>query len=132
VDIAWLQEPPREKGGIGISYSAYKMTTRKRDHKAIQRESNLVVHEQNDLSKGVNDDVIATEVRRIGEMIRKIVNVYDKRNRQSKERSVRKLKWQRVIRQDSTVRRWRLYLMYHPMAPKMPRAAECCILGRRD
>jgi len=40
-----------------------------------------VVDEQTDLSRGANEDVIATDVRRRGERIMRIVNVYDQRTR---------------------------------------------------
>jgi len=56
-----------------------------------------------DLSRGANDDVIATDVRRRGEKIRRIVNIYDQKDARSGERPARKLDWQRVIRQGGTV-----------------------------
>jgi hypothetical protein len=62
-----------------------------------------VVDEQTDLSRGVNEDVIATDLRRRGERITAIVNVYDQKNTDSGERPARKLNWQRVIRQGGTV-----------------------------
>jgi len=63
----------------------------------------LVVDERTDLSRGANEDVIATDVRRRGERIMRIVNVYDQKNTHSGERPARKLDWRRVIRQGSTV-----------------------------
>jgi len=62
-----------------------------------------VVDERTDSSRGANEDVIATEVRRRGERITKIVNIYDQKNTHSGERPARKLNWQRAIRQGSTV-----------------------------
>jgi hypothetical protein len=62
-----------------------------------------VVDERTDLSRGANEDVIATDVRRRGERITGIVNVYDQKNTHSGERPARKLNWQRVIRQGGTV-----------------------------
>jgi len=102
-DVVCLQEPPREKGGIGISHSANDIRTRKRVWTAIQRGSGLVVDERMDLSRGANDNVIATDVRRRKETITRIVNVYDRKDTQSGERSAWKLNWQRVTRQGGTV-----------------------------
>ena len=62
-----------------------------------------MVDERTDLSRGANDDVIATDVRRRGEIITRIVNVYDQRDGQSGERPAQQLNWQRVIRQGGTV-----------------------------
>jgi len=62
-----------------------------------------VVDERTNLSRGANEDVIATDVRRRGERITRIVNVYDQKNSHSEERPARKLNRQRVIRQGSTV-----------------------------
>jgi hypothetical protein len=74
-DVVCLQEPLREKGGIGISHSAYEIKTRKRVWTAIQGGSGLVVDERTDLSRGAHNDVIATDIRRTGETITRIVNV---------------------------------------------------------
>jgi hypothetical protein len=62
-----------------------------------------VVDERTDLSRGANEDVIATDGRRRGERTTRIVNVYDQKNTHSGERPARKLNWQRVIRQGGTV-----------------------------
>jgi len=102
-DIVSLHEPPRERGGIGISHSAYEIRKRKRGWTAIRRDSGLVVDERTDLSTGANEDAIATDVRRRGERIKRIVNVYNQKNTHSGERPARKFNWQRVIRQGSTV-----------------------------
>jgi hypothetical protein len=65
----------------------------------------MVVDERTDLSRGANDDVIATDFRRRGEKITRIHNVYDQKDALSGEREkpARKLNWQRVIRQGGTV-----------------------------
>jgi hypothetical protein len=52
----------------------------------IQRGSSLVVDERTDFSRSANEDVIATDVRRTGESIMRIINVYDQKNRHSGER----------------------------------------------
>jgi hypothetical protein len=70
---------------------------------AIRRGSGLVVDEQTDLSRGANEDVIATDIRRRGERITRIVNIYDQKNMHSGERPAQKLDWQRVFGQGSTV-----------------------------
>jgi len=102
-DVVCLQEPQRERGVIGISHSAYEIRKRKRVWTAIQKGSGLVVDERTDLNRGANDDVIATDVRRRGEKIRRIVNIYDQKDARSGETPGRKLDWQRVIRQGGTV-----------------------------
>jgi hypothetical protein len=56
-----------------------------------------------ELTRGANEDVIATYLRRRGERIIRIVNVYDQQNTPLVERLARKLKWERVIRQGRTV-----------------------------
>jgi len=101
-DVVCLQEPPREEGGIGISHSTYEIKKRKRVWTAILKGSGLVVDEQTELSIGDNDDVIATDVKRRGENITRIINIYNQKDTQSGERPVQKLNWQRVIRQGST------------------------------
>lgn len=44
-----------------------------------------MVDERIDLSRGANNDVTATDVRRRGEKITRIVNIYDPRDGQSGE-----------------------------------------------
>jgi len=64
-----------------------------------------VVDEWTNLSREANDDVIATDVRRRDEMITTIVDINLEKDGQSgvRETPARKLKWQSVIQQDSTV-----------------------------
>jgi len=81
-----LQEQPRERGNSGISHSAYERGIRKRVRTAIWKGSSPVVDERTNLSGGANDNVIATDVSRIGEKTTRIVNVYDQREWQSGER----------------------------------------------
>jgi len=80
-----LQEPPRQKGGVGISHLAYEIRKRKRVWTAIGEGRGLVVDERKDSSRGANDDVIVTDVRRSGEKITRIVNIYDQRDTPSGE-----------------------------------------------
>ena len=70
---------------------------------AIQSGSGLVVDERTALSRGANEDVIPTDVRRRGETITRIVNVHNQENTHSGERPAPKLDWQRVIPQGGTV-----------------------------
>jgi len=102
-DIVCLQEPPSERGGVGISHSAYEIRKRKRVWTAIRKGSGLVVDEHTDLNRVANNDVIVTDVRRRGQKITRIVNVYDQKDTQSGERPARELNWQSVIRQGGTV-----------------------------
>ena len=88
-DVVCLQEPPRDRGEIGISHSAYEIRKRKRVRTVIRKGSGLVVDERTDLSRGANDDVIATDVRKRGEKIMRIVNIYDTRDVRSGERDQR-------------------------------------------
>jgi hypothetical protein len=90
-DVVCLQEPPRERGEIGISHSAHEIRKIKRVWTAIRKGSGLVVDEWTDLSRGANDDVIATDVRRRGEKITRIVNIYNEKDARSGERPARKL-----------------------------------------
>jgi len=76
-DVVYLQEPARERGGVGISHSAYEIRKRKRVWTAIQNGSGPVVDERMDLTRGDNDDVIVTDVRRRGVKITRIVNIHD-------------------------------------------------------
>jgi len=83
VDVVCLQVPPRERGNIGISHRAYEIRKRKSIWTAMRKGSGLVVDEQTDLSRGANDDVIPTDIRRRGQKITRIVNVSDQRDGQS-------------------------------------------------
>jgi endonuclease/exonuclease/phosphatase family metal-dependent hydrolase len=103
VDVVCLQEPPRERKGFEIMHKADERRKRKRVWMAVRKGSGLAVDERTDLSKGGNDDVIVTDVRRRGEKVTRIVNIYDQKDTQSRERPARKLRWQRIIRQGCTV-----------------------------
>ena len=74
-DVVRLQEPPRERRGIGISHSVYEIRKRNRVWAAIRRGSGLVVDERTYLSRVANKDVIATDIRRRVERITRIVDV---------------------------------------------------------
>jgi hypothetical protein len=98
-----LQEPPRERKEFEITHTAHEIRKRKRVWTAVRKGSSLAVDERTDLSKGGNDDVIVTDVRRRGEKVTRIVNIYDPKDAQSRERPAQKLRWQRIIRQGCTM-----------------------------
>ena len=50
-----------------------------------------MVYKRTDLGRGANDDVTFTDVSRRGEMIMRMVNIFDQRVTQSGERLARKL-----------------------------------------
>ena len=52
-----------------------------------------MVYERTDIGRGANDTVIAMDVRRIGETITRMINVYDQRDTQSGERPALILNW---------------------------------------
>ena len=98
-----FQEPTRDRGGVGISHSAYEMRKRERAWTAIQKGSGLVVDERMDLSKGANNDVTVTNLRRRGEKLTRIVNIHDQEDMQSGGRLAQRLSLQGVIRQGGMV-----------------------------
>jgi hypothetical protein len=100
VDIVSLQEPPRERGEIGISHSPFHIRKTNGVSTAIRKGSALVVDQRTDLSRGANDDVLATDVRRTDEKITRIINIDDQKTARlgERERSAGKLIRKRVIR----------------------------------
>jgi endonuclease/exonuclease/phosphatase (EEP) superfamily protein YafD len=98
-DLVMLQEPPEERGGIGISHSAYEIRKQKRVWTAVRKGSGLATDERTNLSRGTNDDVIVTDVKRRGEKMTRVINIYDQRDVRTRERQARKINWSRIIRQ---------------------------------
>jgi len=98
-DVVLLQEPPGEKGRIGISHPPYEMKKRKTGWTAVRKGCGLDTDERTDLSRGANNDVMVTDVKRRGDKMPRIINVYDQRNIQTGERRARKVNWHRAIRQ---------------------------------
>jgi hypothetical protein len=98
-DFVLLQEPPGEKGRIRISHPVYEIRKRKRVWTAGRKGSGHATDERTDLSRGSNDDVMVTDIKRRGEKMTRIINVYDQRVEQTGERRARKLNWHRAIRQ---------------------------------
>jgi hypothetical protein len=70
---------------------------------AIRKGGGVVLDERTDLSRGANNDVIVTDVRRRRLKIKRIDNVYNQKVTQSGESPARKLNWQSVIRHGRTV-----------------------------
>ena len=62
------------------------------------KASGLATDERTDLSRGANDDVKVTDVKRRRGQMTRIINVYDQRDVQTGERRARKLNWHRSIR----------------------------------
>jgi len=98
-DLVLLTEPPGEQGRIRISHQAYEIRKQKRVWPAVHKGSRLATDKPTDLSRGANDDVMVTDVKRRGEKITWIINVYNQRDVQTGERRVRKLNWYRAMRQ---------------------------------
>jgi hypothetical protein len=98
-DLLMLQEPPAERGGIGISHLAYEIRKRQRVWTAVPKASGLASDKRTDLSRGANDDVIVTDVQRRGEKMMRVINIYDQRDVRTRERQARKTNWSRIIRQ---------------------------------
>jgi hypothetical protein len=71
----------------------------------IWKWSGLVVDERKDSCRGANEDNITTVIRRSCEQIMRIVDIYDHKDAQSREREspVLKFNWQRVFRQGGTL-----------------------------
>jgi len=95
--VLLLQEPPGEKGRIGIRRLVYEISKRKRVWTAVRKGSGLATDELTDLSRGMNDDVVVTDVARRGEKMTRIINGYDQRGLQTGERRARKRIWHRAM-----------------------------------
>jgi hypothetical protein len=72
-----------------ISHPAYEIRKRKRVWTVVHKGSGLATDAQTDLNRGANDDVTVTNVKRKGEKMARIINVYDQRDVQTGERRVR-------------------------------------------
>jgi len=76
-DLVLSQEPPRENRRIGISHLAYEIRKRNSVWMVVRKGSGLATDEETDLSRGLNDDVVVTDVKRRGEKMTRIINVDD-------------------------------------------------------
>jgi len=63
----------------------------------VRRGSGLATGKRTDLSRGANDDVRVTPVKRRGEKRTRILNVYYQRDEHTGERWAKKLNWHRAI-----------------------------------
>jgi len=102
-DVVCLQEPLRDRGGVGINHTAYEIRKRNRVWMAIRKGSGLLVEQRTGSNWGANDNVIVTDVSRSGENIPRIVNIDDRRDTQSGGSQARKLDWQKVIPERESV-----------------------------
>jgi hypothetical protein len=115
-DLVLLQEPPGDKGRIGISHATYEIRKRKRVWMAVRNGRGLSTDERTELSRGANDDVMVTKVKRRGEKMTRIINVYDEREVPTGQRRATMLNCHSAIRQrggkiiardiDAHSRRW--------------------------
>jgi len=65
----------------------------------VRKGSGLATDEWTALSRGANDDVIVTDVKRRGEKMARIINTSDQRDVRTRERPARKINWSRIIHQ---------------------------------
>jgi len=66
---------------------------------AVRKGSGLTTNVRTDLSKYAGDDVIVVDIKRRGEIMIPIANIYNQRARETGERPARRLNWQKIIRQ---------------------------------
>jgi hypothetical protein len=97
VDWVLLQEPLWEKCRIRISEPGYEIRKRTSVWTAVGKGSGLPTEEPTDVSSGVKDDVMVTDVKTRGKKLTRIINVYDQRDVQTREISARKPNWHRAI-----------------------------------
>jgi hypothetical protein len=94
-----LQEPPKERGRIGLSHLPYEISKRKKVWISVRKVSGLATDERTYLSRGANNDVIATDVKRRGGKMTRAINIDNQRDMETSERQARKIKWSRMFRQ---------------------------------
>jgi hypothetical protein len=63
---------------------------------AVRKGSGHTTKGQTNLSKNAGDDLIVVNIKRKGEKMIRIVNVYDQRARETCERPGRRLDWQKI------------------------------------
>jgi len=80
-------------------HSTLDIRKRKSVTKAVPKGSGLTTEEWTDLTRGVNDDVVAIETKRSREKMTRIINGYDQRDMQSGESPASKVNSQNVIQQ---------------------------------
>lgn len=97
-DVVCLQEPTRERAGIGINHWADDIRTRKREWSVVPKGSSLTMTQRTDLSKNAGDNVIDVDINMMGEKMIRIINIYDLRVREPGERSPRRQNWLNISR----------------------------------
>jgi len=65
----------------------------------VHKGSGFATDERTDLRRGANNNVSVTDVKRRGEMITRVINIYNQRDVQTRERQARKINWSRIIQQ---------------------------------
>jgi len=76
-DVVCLQEPPIDRQRFNMRHTAYDRRTKKTVSTTVRNASDLAVDEWMDLSKGGYHDVVVTDVRRRGEKVTTLLNIYD-------------------------------------------------------
>jgi len=77
--IVILYEPSRQAGGVRISHWGYTMRKRKSLCTAVCNGTGLEDDAWTNLSLGANDNVIATDLSSVKEMLMRIINCYNER-----------------------------------------------------
>jgi hypothetical protein len=98
-DVVCQQEPQRETEEVGISLPAYNVRNRLIVQTAVPKRSDLATNEPTDLSKNAVGDLIVVDIERQGEMMPRIVNIYDQREGDTGQRPARRPNWHRIMRQ---------------------------------
>jgi hypothetical protein len=65
----------------------------------VPKGSGFETNERTELSENALCDVIVVDIKRMGEKMTRIVNIYDQKEWETAERPARRLSWQRIIRQ---------------------------------
>jgi len=98
-DMICLQESREEREGVGISHPVYDIRKRKRVWTAVRQGRGFPSNALTNLSKKAVGDVNVVDINTRGQKMTWIVNVYDKREGETGERSARRLNWHRILLQ---------------------------------
>jgi hypothetical protein len=82
----------------GISHPGYNIRKRKSLWAAVRKGSGFATNERTNLSKNALGDIIVFDIKRRGDKMTRIVNIYDQKEAETGERPARRLNWQRIIR----------------------------------
>jgi len=61
-DVVCLQEPPRDRAGIGISHPAYEFRKSKRVWMAVREGSGLITNQRTNLNNIAGNDMIVVDI----------------------------------------------------------------------